>query len=100
MNNDRRREISDLIKRAEALKEQLEAVTTEASSLKDDIERVRDEEQEYFDNMPESLQGSDRGQAAEAAVSQLDEAMGTLDELADLSVDLDSAVTALDEAKI
>jgi exonuclease VII small subunit len=45
-------------------------------------------EQEYFDNMPESLQGGDKGSAAEAAVDALDSAVSNLD-----SVD-----TELDEA--
>jgi len=36
---------------------------------------VREEEQEAFDNMPESLQGGERGEAMQEAINQLDEAM-------------------------
>lgn len=40
-----------------------------------------DEEQEYYDNMPESLQGSDRGSQAEIAINGLDSALAGLDEV-------------------
>lgn len=59
MNNDRRKQLE----RAKALLE-------EALSI---IETCRDEEQEAFDNMPEGLQQSERGEKAEAACSALDE---------------------------
>ena len=49
------------------------------SEAKEMLEGVKDDEQEYFDNMPESLQGGDKGQAAEAAVSALDDAVNELD---------------------
>jgi hypothetical protein len=38
------------------------------------IEQLKDEEQAYYDNMPESLQQSEKGIIAEAAVNELDEA--------------------------
>lgn len=43
------------------------------------LESLRDEEQEYFDNMPESLQGGDKGSKAEAAISEMDEAISCLE---------------------
>lgn len=39
------------------------------------IESERDAEQEKFDNMPESLQGGDKGQAMEEGISTLEEAI-------------------------
>lgn len=47
------------------------------------LEGARDEEQDYFDNMPERLQGSDKGDAAETAVANLEEAIGQLEEARD-----------------
>jgi len=47
--------------------------------LKTDIEALRDEEQEYADNMPESLQSSEKHDTAENAVSSMDEAIDGLD---------------------
>jgi predicted nucleic acid-binding Zn-ribbon protein len=47
-------------------------------NLQNELERIeseRDAEQEKFDNMPESLQNSDKGQAMEEGISTLDEAI-------------------------
>ena len=74
MNKDRRKEIQDIINRMA----ELESLRDE---LKEAIEAVRDEEQEYYDNMPEGLQGSDRGYAAEEAISNLDEAISALEDI-------------------
>ena len=50
----------------------------EARSL---IENARDEEQEYFDNIPENLQMSDRGQEAEQAADNLSQAADAFDDM-------------------
>lgn len=71
MNNDRRKTIDSLIREANDLKGQID-------SLQEQVEAVLDEEREYFDNMPESLQQGERGQAAEEAVSALEEAANML----------------------
>jgi hypothetical protein len=60
MNDQRRKRITELVVLLEGLKA--------------DIEFVQQEEQDYYDNMPENLQGSDKGQAAEAAADSLQEA--------------------------
>ena len=74
MNKARRKTIAELRERLDALKAQ-------ADDLESEIETIRDEEQEYFDNMPESLQGGDKGQAAEEAVSHLDTALDAIQEV-------------------
>jgi hypothetical protein len=48
---------------------------------------ARDEEQEFYDNMPESFQTGDRGQAAEAAVDALTEAIDAIEELTGNDID-------------
>ena len=50
------------------------------NGIKDDIAGLRDEEQEYMDNMPEGLQGSERHEQAESAISGLEDAEGEIDE--------------------
>lgn len=66
MNNARRKEINRVVGTLqEALAE---------------LESLRDEEQDYFDNMPENLQGSERGSAAEQAASNLSEACSGIEE--------------------
>lgn len=67
MNNDRRKEINKAI-----------ALMQEALAI---LETARNEEQDYYDNMPENLQSSDRGCAAEAAASDLDDACSSLEDV-------------------
>ena len=66
MNKLRRKEIGKAIQLLDEAKEILET--------------ARDEEQEYFDSMPESLQGGDKGQEAEIAVGILDDVVSMLDD--------------------
>jgi uncharacterized coiled-coil DUF342 family protein len=66
MNNARRDQIAKI-------KETLE-------DLRGKIEDLQSEEQEAFDNMPESLQQGDRGQASEAAAEALQSALDSVDE--------------------
>lgn len=65
MNKIRRKEIAKAIELMELAREILES--------------VRDEEQEAFDNMPESLQGSERGEAMEEYIYTLEEAIEAMD---------------------
>ena len=65
MNKARRKEIARAIELIEQACEILEA--------------VRDEEQEAFDNMPENLQGSERGEAMEGYIGAIEEIMDYLD---------------------
>ena len=44
------------------------------------LEDVRDEEQEAFDNMPEGLQASSRGEAMEDAISTMDDIISNLED--------------------
>lgn len=129
MNKERRKAIQDLIDTAQALSETLEGegelrvteeVRSDLSALADDIENIRDEEQDYYDNMPEGFQNGDKGQNAEAAVQALDEAIDRVrdaesalesgegedgkptppgeDEFAEAVANLSDAISSLDEA--
>lgn len=66
MNNTRRKAIRKVIEELETL-----------SSRIDDL---RDEEQDYLDNIPENLQTSERYSDAETAVDNLDSAVNAVDE--------------------
>lgn len=61
MNNQRRKEIADVL--------------NELAALRSRVEDLQSEEQDYFDNMPENLQQSERGEKAEQAASRLEDAM-------------------------
>ena len=110
MNNDRRKSIDAAIKSVEELKDTFDKLASAfedaravATELKEQVESIRDEEQEYYDNMPESLQSGEKGCSAESAVFALDEAISSLEELGDLDdleiTDIDSIITQLDDAK-
>lgn len=66
MNNSRRKEIRRVIGKIEEAKES--------------ISYICDEEQEYLDNMPESLQYSDRAEAASEAIYSIESALDNLDD--------------------
>ncbi|MGE4301966.1 MAG: hypothetical protein AB7F40_10240 [Victivallaceae bacterium] len=59
---------------------ELEALQTRLQGIKIDIASIRDEEQEEFDNLPESLQGSDCGQEMEAVAKALTNCIDELEE--------------------
>lgn len=71
MNATRRKSLSSLIERISAI--DIDAVIS-------DLETLRDEEQDYYDNMPESFQASERGGMAEVAVSAMDDAISVLED--------------------
>lgn len=61
MNNTRRKSLQELIEKTEGLK--LE------------IEELRIEEEEYYNNMPEAFQDGEKGDRAQTVIEYLDEAM-------------------------
>lgn len=87
MNNKRRKLIAEISQQIEALKTRLE----DADALKDEIETVQGEEQEGYDNLPESLQQGERGQTMEQAAEALGEAADQLEDA------LTTAIGTLDE---
>ena len=76
MNNQRRKELE----KARELLDEAQAI----------IEQARDEETEYYENMPESLQSGDKGQAAEAAAEYLSSAAEQVGEALE---NLDNAIS-------
>lgn len=62
--------------RIEGLKERLEEIAAE-------LEQLAAEEQEAFNNMPESLQGSERGEQMESNISELEDAQSDAGSLAE-----------------
>ena len=90
MNNARRKTISRILTRLTQISEEMESILS-------DIELVKDEEEECFDNIPENLQESDRYQAAEAAVDNLNAAYDLWQEafesIGDVASSLEEAMT-------
>lgn len=69
MNDQRRRRIRLAAKAAKA--------------VYDELDELYNEEEEAFENLPESLQDGERGEAMQDAMNELDTARGTAEMLVD-----------------
>ena len=69
-------------------RKRIEALRQKIGEALSDAESIRDEEQEYLDNMPESLQQGEKGEKAQAACEALD---SLVDHLTEADSDLDTA---------
>lgn len=63
-----------------ARRKTLDEVISKIEEAKELLENLQAEEEEYRDNMPENLQGSERYEAADAAVDNMSSAVDALDE--------------------
>mgnify|MGYP003251068529 CR=1 FL=1 len=61
MNNTRRKSLRELIEKTEGIKQE--------------IEEIKTEEEEYYNNMPSSVQDGEKGDRAQTVIEYLDEAM-------------------------
>ena len=66
MNKERRKKLSKVIDKLAEIKEMLE--------------EVKDEEEEAFDNLPDGLQYSEKGQTMEGYIEMIEEAVGHIDD--------------------
>ena len=66
MNKYRRKELSTLL--------------TTLEEVKGTLETLKEEEEEYRDNMPENLWGSERYEKAEEAISNMEDAINSLED--------------------
>lgn len=117
MNNERRKRINALVNEVEnftnevnelhtKVDEAITALNDKVQEMKDNIigsiEEVRDEEQEYYDNMPESLQGGEKGEMASAAIEHLESAINDLEGLTEMDLpecpDLAEIQSSLEQA--
>ncbi len=67
MNNQRRKAIDDIL--------------NELADLRSRLETGQSDEQDAYDNLPESIKDSERGEKAEQACSYLDDALTAFDEI-------------------
>lgn len=74
MNKERRKRIAE--------------VSIKLAGLSEELQDIRDEEQESFDNLPESIQCGSKGEGMESTISLLDDA---IDSLAGVESQLDEA---------
>ena len=67
MNKQRRQKIRDIRKDIE--------------NCKENLQKILDEEQDYFDNMPENLQGSIKGTDSEDAIDTMESCIEDLENI-------------------
>lgn len=61
----------------------LQEIYDKLSDLREELETIKDEEDESGENMPENLQGSERYEQSETASGNIDEAMEYLSSACD-----------------
>lgn len=69
MNKERRNRIS--------------VVNSRLNVLAEELEHIKEEEENYYDNIPENLQGSMRAEESEEAIDLLDEVVDKIEEIVD-----------------
>jgi hypothetical protein len=75
MNKDRRAKLLDIV--------------TRLQNINSEIVDLKDEEQTYYDDMPESIQGGDKGSNAQTAIDAMESAESSIDD----------AISSLEEAQ-
>lgn len=66
----------------------LSEIVSNLMDAQEELNAIQDEEQEAFDNLPESLQYSERGDSMQEAIDAMDSALD----------DLDSVIESINEA--
>ena len=92
MNKARRKELSKLANDLNLIKDK-----DALYSCINILENIKDDEQDYYDNIPENLQYSQRAEDSEAAIDNLEEALDLLNELYDIE-DFDADSELIEEA--
>lgn len=64
-------------------RKQLQELCDQAGAIKDEIEMIRDDEQEKIDNLPDSLQGSSKEDEYQEGIDALEEIISSLEEAID-----------------
>lgn len=62
-------------------RQRIRDVRREIESCKESLQKILDEEQDYFDNMPENLQGSMRGSGSEDAIDTMENCIEDLENI-------------------
>lgn len=87
--------VSDLLRErfksegSAGFKAEADAIYGVIDGLKDEVDAIRQDEQDKYDNLPESLQGSERGEAIQEAIDTLESADSSLDDALRALRDLD-----------
>lgn len=105
MNKDRRAQINklhgELSKRLAAFKAGFAEFGTEFAEefadLRNELDQIKSDEEEYRDNIPESMQGGEKYETADNAIAELESAYEKLDTFASIFDNDDLGIEALSE---
>lgn len=61
-------------------RQQLRKWLEDMENIKSELETICSDEQDYFDNMPENLQGGQKGMDAEEFIEQMEEAVSSIED--------------------
>lgn len=71
-----------------ARREAIQAAIAKIKEGQSELESIRDEEQEYYDTMPENFQSGEKGQAAQEAIELLETAVSYAEEAISVASDV------------
>lgn len=100
MNKMRRTELLDLIKELRTFQDK-EDIYAAINTL----ENIRDDEENYYDNIPENLQSSQRAYDSEYAIDNMNDALDVLndaydsDDTEEMKNMVSNAITKINEAR-
>jgi recombinational DNA repair ATPase RecF len=95
MNDARRKALKKLQDKVAELREN---ITEDLEEILVAVEEIKGEEEEAYENLPESLQQGQKGDRAQAAITALEELQSGLEELRDFDFDqIDSSFVAATE---
>lgn len=106
MNKQRRKELDALQARYSTLIAQLGELGAQFESFKGELESIRDEEQEYYDNLPSAFQDSEKGEKAQASVTAIEDAIALVEAITEFcetsdteAGEFESAITTAKEGE-
>lgn len=66
-----------------ARRKQLNEIAGKLADLQNELDSIKDAEQDAFDAMPEGFQGSERGEKSEAAIDAMNDASSSIESAID-----------------
>lgn len=88
MNKERRKKIEAVCQQITEMTNKLSEWRDDSSAMKEELETLRDEEQEYLDAMPESLKSGEKADASETIINEMNELLEKVEAIADALEDL------------
>lgn len=99
MNNNRRKEIERAINRLWTFEIEISETMSKLEDLKSDVEDILTDEEDARDNIPESLQDSERYEKSDAACDNLSNAVDALEDIIiSTSIDFQEVASYLQNA--